>query len=121
MTLALQNGYHSLHQLGVAHSIEAWKEGELVGGVFGISVGGFFAGESMFHRATDASKAALWRLVTHLRERGYQLLDVQWTNDHTRSLGAEDIPREKYLRRLKAALRLPVTFSDESSPAALKA
>jgi leucyl/phenylalanyl-tRNA--protein transferase len=56
-----------------------------------------------------------------LRERGYQLLDVQWTNDHTRSLGAEDIPREKYLRRLKAALRLPVTFSDESSPAALKA
>jgi leucyl/phenylalanyl-tRNA--protein transferase len=113
LTLALQNGYQSLHQLGFAHSVEVWHGRELVGGVFGIAIGGFFAGESMFHRATDASKAALWKLTQHLKQRGYQLLDVQWTNDHTRSLGANDIPREKYLARLRAAIRLPVTFLDE--------
>ena len=114
LTLGLQNGYQSLHQLGYAHSVEVWQDGELVGGIFGIAIGGFFAGESMFHRVTDASKAALWRLVEQLKERGYVLFDVQWTNDHTRSLGAEDIPREKYLARLRTAIKLPVSFSDQT-------
>lgn len=115
LTLAMQNAYVALHQLGVAHSVEVWQRGELVGGVYGIAIGGFFAGESMFHRVTDASKAALWRLVEQLRARGYTLLDVQWTNDHTRTLGAEDISRDRYLRRLAAAQRLPVTFGDNSA------
>jgi leucyl/phenylalanyl-tRNA--protein transferase len=112
LTLAMQNAYQALHQLGYAHSVEVWQDGELVGGVYGISIGGFFAGESMFHRVTDASKAALWRLVQQLRTRGYQLFDVQWTNEHTRSLGAIDIPREEYLRRLRAALKVQATFCD---------
>ena len=112
LTLAMQNAYQALHQLGYAHSVEVWQDGELVGGVYGIAIGGFFAGESMFYRVTDASKAALWRLVEQLCTRGYQLFDVQWTNDHTRSLGAIDIPREEYLRRLRAALKMPATFCD---------
>ena len=110
LTLAMQNAYQTLHELGTAHSVEAWSDGELAGGVFGISIGGFFAGESMFSRRTDGSKAALASLVEHLRERGFALLDVQWTNEHTRSLGAVDIPREEYLRRLAAAVTLPASF-----------
>jgi leucyl/phenylalanyl-tRNA--protein transferase len=110
LTLAMQNAYQSLHALGHAHSIEVWQDGWLVGGVFGVAIGGLFAGESMFHRATDASKAALVFLVHHLARRGYALFDVQWTNDHTRSLGASDVPRTEYLARLNEAVRLPVTF-----------
>jgi leucyl/phenylalanyl-tRNA---protein transferase len=112
LTLALQNAYLALHQLGTAHSAEVWSEGELVGGIFGIAIGGFFAGESMFSRRTDGSKAALDFLVNHLRGRGYALLDVQWTNEHTRSLGACDISRDEYLRRLAAATELPARFVD---------
>ncbi len=112
LTLAMQNAYFALHELGTAHSVEAWSNGELAGGVFGITIGGFFAGESMFSRCTDGSKAALSFLVNHLRQRGFGLLDVQWTNEHTRSLGAVDIPREEYLRRLAAAIALPVKFAD---------
>jgi len=110
LTLAMQNAYQALHDLGMAHSVEVWKEGELVGGIFGVSLGGFFAGESMFYRRHDASKAALACLVRHLKSRGFTLLDVQWTNEHTRSLGAIDIPRETYLRRLAEAVNQPVTF-----------
>ena len=110
LTLAMQNAYLSLRDLGHAHSVEVWKDGWLVGGVFGVSIGGLFAGESMFCRSTDASKAALAVLVHHLARRGYTLLDVQWTNPHTRSLGAIDIPRSEYQRRLAGAIRLPVTF-----------
>ena len=112
LTLAMQNAYAGLHELGAAHSVEAWSGGILVGGVFGISIGGFFAGESMFSRRSDASKAALSYLVTRLRDHRFALLDVQWTNEHTRSLGARDIPRDEYLSRLAAAISLPATFVD---------
>jgi leucyl/phenylalanyl-tRNA--protein transferase len=110
LTLSMQNAYLTLHELGHAHSIEVWRQGRLAGGVFGVSIGGLFAGESMFHRATDASKAALVFLVEHLRSRDYALLDVQWTNSHTRRLGAIDLPRTEYLSRLSMALRRDVTF-----------
>ncbi len=112
LTLAMQNAYQSLHEMGVTHSVEVWSRGHLVGGIFGIAMGGFFAGESMFSRQTDASKAALAWLVNHLGSRGFALLDVQWTNEHTRSLGAIDIPRDEYLQKLSAAVLLPATFSD---------
>ena len=111
LTLALQNAYGTLHKLGHAHSVEVWQDGALVGGLFGLALGGLFAAESMFHRRTDASKAALVHLVEHLERRGFDLLDVQWTNSHTRSLGAMDIPRDQYLVRLKAALSYTTTFS----------
>jgi leucyl/phenylalanyl-tRNA--protein transferase len=110
LTLAMQNAYAGLHELGIAHSVEAWFSGVLVGGVFGIAIGSFFAGESMFSRRSDASKAALCHLVSHLSARGFTLLDVQWTNEHTRSLGAMDIPREEYLARLGKAIALPASF-----------
>jgi leucyl/phenylalanyl-tRNA---protein transferase len=110
LTLPMQNAYRTLHELGHAHSVETWQEGRLVGGMFGVAVGGLFAGESMFHRVTDASKAALACLVAHLVRCGFTLLDVQWTNTHTRSLGAIDVPRSEYLRRLKTAVERPVTF-----------
>ncbi len=113
LTLALQNAYLSLHQLGYAHSLEVWREKQLVGGIFGIAIGGFFAGESMFHRATDASKGALVRLVQHLRKRDFRLLDVQWTNSHTRSLGATEIDRQEYLARLEAAIQVPTSFNQQ--------
>jgi leucyl/phenylalanyl-tRNA---protein transferase len=100
--------YLRLHQLGWAHSVEAWTPaGELAGGLYGISIGGLFAGESMFHRATDASKVALVSLVKLLRDAGAVLLDVQWTTDHLRSLGAVDVPRSEYLSRLAEALQRP--------------
>lgn len=110
LTLAMQNAYITLHQLGHAHSVEVWQDGWLVGGVFGVAIGGLFAGESMFYRATDASKAALAFLTEHLKNRGYTLFDVQWTNEHTRSLGAIDLPRAEYLTRLADAVQLPVSF-----------
>ncbi len=113
LTLAMQNAYVTLHKIGYAHSVEVWQEGQLVGGVFGVAVRGLFAGESMFHRVTDASKAALAALVIHLQSRGYSLLDVQWTNAHTRSLGAIDIPRSAYMARLRLAMLQPVTFGIE--------
>lgn len=101
--------YERLHELGWAHSIETWsREGELVGGLYGIAIGGLFAGESMFHRAADASKVALIRLVSELRRGGARLLDVQWATEHLRSLGAVEVSRSEYLRRLQAALEVPV-------------
>jgi leucyl/phenylalanyl-tRNA---protein transferase len=111
LTLAMQNAYITLHQLGHCHSVEVWQAGRLVGGLFGVAIGGLFAAESMFHRVTDASKAALFFLVAHLKCRGHTLLDVQWTNSHTRGLGATDIPRAEYVARLSAAKEQPVTFN----------
>lgn len=100
--------YSRLHELGWAHSVEVWREGVLVGGLYGIEVGGFFAGESMFHRERDASKVALVSLVEALRGcGGDRLLDVQWSTEHLASLGAVEVPRPEYLRRLAAALALP--------------
>jgi leucyl/phenylalanyl-tRNA--protein transferase len=105
--------YTELHRQGHAHSVEAWQEGRLVGGVYGVAIGGLFAAESMFYRARDASKAALAGLVCHLRARSFQLLDVQQWTPHTGRLGVVEIPRREYLRRLAEAVDLPVTFGDE--------
>ena len=100
--------YTRLHELGWAHSVEVWREGVLVGGLYGVEIGGLFAGESMFHRERDASKVALVSLVETLRGcGGSRLLDVQWGTDHLASLGAVEIPRTEYLRRLDEALALP--------------
>jgi len=110
LTLSMQNAYVTMHELGHAHSVEIWQGGRLVGGLFGMAIGGLFAAESMFYRARDASKAALAYLIDHLKSRGYTLLDVQWTNSHTRTLGATDIPRTEYVGRLADAIERRVTF-----------
>jgi leucyl/phenylalanyl-tRNA--protein transferase len=96
--------YTRLHELGWAHSVEAWEDDELVGGVYGVRINGLFAGESMFHRVTNSSKVALWATVELLRIDGAQLFDVQWTTPHLRSLGAIDVPRHEYLDLLAAAV-----------------
>lgn len=103
--------YTRLHEQGAAHSVECWRGGELVGGIYGVSLGGFFAGESMFHRATNASKVALCHLVEHLRMRGFVLFDIQMITPATRQLGAVEIPRTEYLERLEAAVQLECDFS----------
>lgn len=110
--------YEELHHRGWAHSIETRNSaGDLVGGVYGIALGGFFAGESMFHRTTDASKAALVALVELLSENNFVLFDVQWMTPHLSSLGAIDLSRNEYLRRLERALASPVsTPTTKSSP-----
>lgn len=104
------DAYTRLHELGWAHSVEVWADGELAGGLYGVAVGGLFAGESMFHRGRDASKVALLHLVELLRADGEpdRLLDVQWTTPHLVSLGAVDVPRRRYLELLGAALALPL-------------
>ncbi len=104
------DSYCSLHAEGHAHSVEAWREGELVGGLYGVAIGSAFFGESMFHTVTDASKVALNFLVQRLRERGYQLLDLQWTTPHLCTFGAVNIARRAYLERLAEALRQKCVF-----------
>jgi len=103
LTPAMISAYEELHRLKRAHSVESWLGQDLAGGVYGVAVGGFFAAESMFYLRRDASKVALAHLVRHLRERGYQLLDIQQLTPHTASLGAVEIPRRQYLRRLVVA------------------
>jgi leucyl/phenylalanyl-tRNA--protein transferase len=102
--------YCGLHEAGIAHSVEAWRDGTLAGGLYGVSLGGAFFGESMFHRETDASKVALVDLVERLRTRGFRLLDVQWTTAHLARFGAVEIPRREYLRRLRVALQVGCSF-----------
>lgn len=102
--------YTELHQAGHAHSVECWQAGKLVGGVYGVAVGGLFAGESMFHHASDASKVALCHLVGRLRERGFTLFDTQMVTPVTRLLGATEISRAKYLLRLLAAVEVRASF-----------
>jgi leucyl/phenylalanyl-tRNA---protein transferase len=104
------DAYSRLHQRGYAHSLECWREGELAGGIYGVAIGGFFAGESMFHRASNASKVALYHLVEHLRKRNFRLLDIQMLTPVTKRMGGETIPREEYLRRLKTALEAACNF-----------
>lgn len=104
------DSYEALFRIGHAHSVEAWRDGRLVGGLYGVHVGGAFFGESMFHRETDASKVALVALVARLRERGFSLLDTQWVTPHLARFGAVEIPRDEYLRRLSSALRQACTF-----------
>lgn len=96
--------YTRLHDQGWAHSVETWLDGELVGGLYGLRIGRLFAGESMFHAATDASKVACWSTVELLRLDGARLFDVQWTTPHLRTLGAIDVARVEYLRLLGDAL-----------------
>lgn len=108
--------YCHLHTLGYAHSVEAWKGGELAGGLYGVALGGAFFGESMFHHVTDASKVALVSLVERLRSRGFTLLDTQWVTPHLRRFGAIEIPRDEYLRRLDVSLRQSPRFSEFSGP-----
>jgi leucyl/phenylalanyl-tRNA---protein transferase len=98
--------YTRLHEESHAHSVECWQEGELVGGIYGVSIGGFFAGESMFHRVSNASKVALSHLVARLRERGFALFDIQMITLVTRQFGAVEISRDDYLERLKAAVEM---------------
>jgi len=102
--------YNRLHQQGHAHSVECRLGGELVGGIYGVSIGGFFAGESMFHRVNHASKVALVHLIQHLRERGFVLFDIQMVTPATRPFGAVEIPRREYLRRLAAAVKKKCSF-----------
>ena len=104
--------YTALHETGHAHSVECWQGKTLLGGIYGVSVGGLFAGESMFYRADNASKIALVHLVEHLRERGFALFDIQMVTPATRALGAVEIPRATYLRRLKAAVKLSCEFGE---------
>lgn len=112
ITPAMIEAYTRLFELGHAHSVEAWDEGRLVGGTYGLAIGGLFAAESKFYRVRDASKVALAHLVAHLRTRGYRLFDIQQLTPHTARLGATEIPRKMYMRRLAEALALPVTFGD---------
>ncbi len=100
--------YLRLHELGWAHSIETWRDGRLVGGLYGVAIGGLFAGESMFHHETDASKAALVGLVGLLDAHPDTLLDCQWVTPHLASLGAIEVPRDTYLARLERALARPL-------------
>jgi leucyl/phenylalanyl-tRNA---protein transferase len=102
--------YCELHRQGHAHSVEVYEGDDLVGGLYGVAIGGFFGGESMFHRRTDASKAAVAHLVEHLRSRAFILLDAQVPTPHLARLGAVEIPRGEYLRRLERALALPARF-----------
>jgi leucyl/phenylalanyl-tRNA---protein transferase len=99
--------YVTLHRLGWAHSVEVWDGSDLVGGIYGLSIGGLFAGESMFHTRTDASKIAFVTLVEHLRARAFVLYDVQVLNPHLTSLGCVEIPRREYLDRLEGAIAAP--------------
>jgi leucyl/phenylalanyl-tRNA--protein transferase len=102
--------YSELHRHGHAHSVEAWQDGRLAGGLYGVTLGAAFFGESMFHRVTDASKVALVALVERLRERGFELLDAQWSTPHLERLGAVEIPRSQYLERLAQAVLKPRSF-----------
>ena len=103
-------GYQNLHRLGYAHSIESWRDGQLVGGLYGVALRGLFAGESMFSHETDASKVALVHLVQHLRARGFQLLDVQYMTPHLRRFGAVEISAAAYQRLLAKALAADAYF-----------
>src|SRR5262249_62011463 len=102
--------YLELHKLGIAHSVEAWQQDRLVGGLYGVALGGAFFGESMFHHVTDASKVALAALVDRLRGRGFRLLDIQWVTPHLEQFGAVEISRSKYLKRLEQGLSVDADF-----------
>ena len=104
------HAFIQFHEVGKAHSVEAYSDGELVGGLYGVTLGGAFMGESMFSRMRDASKVCLVHLVERLKERGYVLLDCQIQNDHLARLGAVEIPESEYLRLLDRALRLDRSF-----------
>lgn len=105
------DAFLGLHEQGLSHSVEAYRHGSLVGGLYGVTIGGAFMGESMFSRERDASKVCLHHLVERLKERGFILLDCQIQNEHMRSLGAREIPEAEYLERLRRALVLERSFA----------
>jgi len=107
ITAAMIEAYTRLHDLGYAHSIETWQEGQLVGGLYGVAIGGAFFGESMFSRATDASKVALVCLVRQLRAWGFMIFDCQQSSPHVLRLGAEEIPRQEFVKHLASAVAFP--------------
>jgi leucyl/phenylalanyl-tRNA--protein transferase len=106
----IRHSYSALHRAGLAHSVEAWQDGKLAGGLYGVALGGAFFGESMFHHVTDASKVALAALVQRLRAREYRLLDIQWVTPHLQRFGAVEIPRRRYLKLLEEALTIDAEF-----------
>jgi leucyl/phenylalanyl-tRNA--protein transferase len=106
----IREAYAGLHDLGWVHSVEAWRDGRLVGGLYGVALGGLFAGESMFHRETDASKVALLGLVDLLRDGEERLIDTQWATPHLASLGVAEVDRAAYLSRLPDLLAVPDAF-----------
>ncbi len=110
LTPEILQAYGKMHDEGVGHSVEIWQGDLLAGGVYGLALGAAFFAESMFHRITDASKAAVYHLVEHLRERGFELLEVQFVTPHLASLGAIAIPDAEYQRRLERALKREATF-----------
>ena len=103
--------YCQLHELGFAHSVEAWKNGRLAGGLYGVTLQSAFFGESMFHRVTDASKVALHALVGRLKVRGFHFLEIQWLTPHLKQFGAVEIPRTRYLRLLNKAMQKECEFA----------
>jgi len=111
ITREFLKAYTQLHEQGHAHSLECWQNDELVGGIYGVAIGGLFAGESMFHRASNASKIALYHLIEHLRQHKFALFDIQMLTPITSSLGATQIPRAEYLNRLSFALQKPCCFA----------
>ena len=104
---AMVGAYGRLHEMGLAHSVETWRGGELIGGLYGVALGRMFYGESMFSRATDASKIAFVHLVRHLERLGFGMIDCQMKTAHLASLGAREIPREEFVRRLAQLIELP--------------
>ena len=112
----IENAVLGLFEMGFAHSIETWKDGKLVGGLYGIALGGAFFGESMFSRHRDASKVALVHLGGRLRRGGFTLLDVQFLTDHLRQFGAVEVPARTYLKDLNAALKIQGAFLDAAAP-----
>lgn len=119
ITREFLRAYTELHKQGHAHSLECWRNEKLVGGIYGVAIGGFFAGESMFHRVSNASKIALYHLIKHLRQRHFELFDIQMLTPITSRLGAIQIPRTEYLKRLAQAVEKPCTFMPESSEIAI--
>ncbi len=108
------SAYTALHERGFAHSVETWHGAQLVGGLYGVAIGGAFFGESMFSRMADASKVALVHLVERLRQRGFLLLDTQYITEHLRRLGAIEVSRSRYLRLLSKAIAVNTSFLDQA-------
>lgn len=106
----IEHLYTHLHDLGHAHSVEVWEDETLVGGLYGVAIGGAFFGESMFSRRTNASKVALVALVEHLLKKGFALLDTQFLTDHLSTFGAIEISRKAYQAKLKAAIKMDTQF-----------
>ncbi len=111
ITREIMQSYELLHRLGYAHSVETWEDGELIGGLYGVAIGGAYFGESMFSRRSGGSKAALIWLMNMLQAKGYILHDTQWTTPHLAMFGGREIPRDEYLRLLERAISMEVKFT----------